>query len=327
VLITAGGDVFSANGDSWDTDILYQQSLAVYGFWDLFWSPRLNEFAAIDDASVRIFDMTTYAELHQFGLAGTGRFVGRRGPLVYAMQVDGGETRLEVLAYGNRAPVAGIAAIPTVECEGPDGAQVRLDGSTSFDEDSIDGVFEDIVSYEWFLEDADSGNWVSLGQGESLDVKLPLGSHEIQLRIADHAGETSTAVASVDVADSTAPELSLTADPSMLAKLNRKMVKVQIGVVAWDTCGSVGVALTDATSNAESLPAPRKPSFLADIQDAEIGTDDRAVWLRAEHNPAGPHRVYTLTYSAIDESGNETVATVEIPVIEPGSLSNRRQRR
>jgi len=111
----------------------------------------------------------------------------------------------------------------------------------------------------------------------------------------------------------------------MLVELNRQMVEVQIGVMARDTCGSVAITLTDATSNAESIPAPRLPSFLADIQDAEIGTDDRSVRLRAQHNPAGPQRIYTLTYSAIDESGNETVAAVEIPVIEPTSLRDRRR--
>ena len=53
-----------------------------------------------------------------------------------------------------------------------------------------------------------------------------------------------------------------------------------------------------------------------DIQDAQLGTDDRSFSLaakRAGTNQAG--RIYTVTYSATDGSGNKATAsaTVNVP--------------
>lgn len=52
------------------------------------------------------------------------------------------------------------------------------------------------------------------------------------------------------------------------------------------------------------------------MQVAAIGADDRAVSLRAERSGAGDGRVYTLTYEAVDGSGNATraTATVRVPL-------------
>jgi hypothetical protein len=102
----------------------------------------------------------------------------------------------------------------------------------------------------------------------------------------------------------------------MLTHPNNRMVTVQLDAVTRDACGSVGVLLTGAASNAPPHPGKGRPWFLADIQDADLGTDDRTVRLRAKRNPKGQQRLYTLTYSATDESGNGTVVTVEIPVSE-----------
>lgn len=52
-----------------------------------------------------------------------------------------------------------------------------------------------------------------------------------------------------------------------------------------------------------------------DIQNAALGTDDRAFDLRSERSGSGPGRVYTITYRATDHSGNTTdaQATVTVP--------------
>ncbi len=52
-----------------------------------------------------------------------------------------------------------------------------------------------------------------------------------------------------------------------------------------------------------------------DIQGASFGTDDRQFLLRSERSGKGSGRVYTITYSATDASGNTTVgqATVTVP--------------
>ncbi|MCP4594165.1 MAG: hypothetical protein GY842_25835 [bacterium] len=45
-----------------------------------------------------------------------------------------------------------------------------------------------------------------------------------------------------------------------------------------------------------------------DIQNADLGTDDREVRLRAERTGDGPGRIYTLTYQATDHVGNSVEA-------------------
>ena len=54
-----------------------------------------------------------------------------------------------------------------------------------------------------------------------------------------------------------------------------------------------------------------------DIAGADIGTDDRSFFLRAERSTTGHStgRIYTITYRATDASGNvsEATATITVP--------------
>jgi DNA-binding beta-propeller fold protein YncE len=322
VLITAGADVYGANGSTRATDLLYQRSLAPTTFRDLVWSPALEQFAAIEDGRVRVYDMTSYAQLASFGLPGIGRFIGRRGPLLYAMQVEPTESRLDVLVHGNRPPSAAAAAASQVECEGPSGAAVELDASASSDPDSVPEVFQDIVSYDWFEVDPVTGQWAAIGAGQHLAARLGVGSHDVRVRVTDHAGASSTAAVAVTIVDSTPPEISIAARPPWLLPPMGRMVRVGIEVATDDACGDVAVSLVSVQSNA----APNRPiehhqrgGPPPDIQEAEVGSDDRELLLRAEPNPGGRQRVYTLVYSATDESGNQTLAQLEIRVWLPRS--------
>jgi hypothetical protein len=62
----------------------------------------------------------------------------------------------------------------------------------------------------------------------------------------------------------------------------------------------------------ESITAS-EPLAADDVRDANIGLDDRYLKLRAESkDPAG--RIYTVTYSATDASGNQTLASAMVTV-------------
>ncbi|HEU5181951.1 MAG TPA: choice-of-anchor D domain-containing protein [Candidatus Polarisedimenticolia bacterium] len=117
-------------------------------------------------------------------------------PFVYQ-----GETRVAFSA----PPTARALAAPRVECEGPQGASVLLDGSGSSDSGGSAG--EGIVSYEWY-RGYGSGGQVLLGTGASLQVTLPLGTHDLQLKVTDEAGESDVASLSVTVEDTTPPVLA-----------------------------------------------------------------------------------------------------------------------
>ena len=53
---------------------------------------------------------------------------------------------------------------------------------------------------------------------------------------------------------------------------------------------------------------------MPDIVDATLGTDDRNLLLRAERSGTGNGRVYTITYRAIDGSGNAVTSQATVTV-------------
>ena len=64
----------------------------------------------------------------------------------------------------NAHPIARAGIDETVECTGPTGATVALDGNLSTDPDSTPGTHDDIISFEWF-EDYGLPTEVLLGSG------------------------------------------------------------------------------------------------------------------------------------------------------------------
>jgi hypothetical protein len=86
---------------------------------------------------------------------------------------------------------------------------------------------------------------------------------------------------------------------------------------ALDLCdGSAAVQLVSVTSSEpDDAPGNNDGATTGDIQDAAPGTADADLLLRAERDGKGPGRVYTLTYEAVDRSGNATpaIATVTVP--------------
>jgi hypothetical protein len=98
---------------------------------------------------------------------------------------------LRPTGLGNVHAVAVAGDDQLVECTGPEGATVVLDGSGSSDPDSTPGTADDIALYEW-LEDLGTEEERLLGTGPVLMPTLPLGEHSITLRITDQGGLTST---------------------------------------------------------------------------------------------------------------------------------------
>ena len=225
----------------------------------------------------------------------------------------GGDSRSLVMRNGgayvpdaeNQAPVAAAQVADRVECTSAAGARVTLDGLSSSDPDDVAGQDSEIVSYEW-IEGIDTGSPVLLGNGASLDVDLPLGSHAIALRVTDACGATGITKTSVTVQDTVAPALTLLATPAVLWPADRKMRTIDVQPVVSDLCdASPAVTLTGLTAN--------EPSG-GDAAGADVGTADFQVDLRATRSGNSSGRVYRLTYQAVDSSGNPVEKTVLITV-------------
>ena len=108
--------------------------------------------------------------------------------------------------------------------------------------------------------------------------------------------------------DNTPPTISVKVNPATLWPPNNKAVPVTATITVRDDYDpEPEVKLESITAN-ETLDAN-------DIQDAQIGTDDRSFSLaakRAGNNMSG--RTYTITYSATDASGNKATASATVTV-------------
>jgi hypothetical protein len=108
--------------------------------------------------------------------------------------------------------------------------------------------------------------------------------------------------------DTTPPTLSVTLSPATLWPPNDKLVPVTAAITVKDDYDSEPeIKLESITAN-ETLD-------VNDIQNAQLGTDDRSFSLaakRAGNNLVG--RIYTVTYSATDGSGNKSTASATVTV-------------
>ena len=118
----------------------------------------------------------------------------------------------------------------------------------------------------------------------------------------------------VTVEDTTAPSLDISLAPDQLWPPNHKMVTIAALVVLSDVCDP------DPTVELVSISSDEPDNGLGDgdrphdIQDAEVGTDDRSFSLRSERSGTGDGRIYAITYEATDDSDNLSSAIAEVIV-------------
>lgn len=191
-----------------------------------------------------------------------------------------------------------------MECAGSAGAYVTLDGSQSSDPDC------DVLSFEW------TGPFgVVTGRGPQ--VFLPLGTSTVTLEVSDgRPSSTSSDITTITVQDTQPPSLQVTLTATGLWPANHKLVRINAIVSASDVCGPPPqVVLTSITSD-QPDNGTGDGDTAGDIQDVAFGTLDRSFLLRAERAGSDSRgRTYTVTYIAIDASGNctQTCATVRVP--------------
>jgi len=218
-----------------------------------------------------------------------------------------------VLVIGDQIPPeAVITGANSVECGGPGGGSVVLDGSSSNDPAPGGGI----TGYEWIL-DVGGPSETLIGTDPILTVTLPLGQHRIGLRVTSAAGLQDMAQIDVTIEDTAPPTLLAVADPSVLWPPNHRMVPVHVSLQVGDLCdpGPTVVLVSAQSSEPDDAADDSDGQTTGDVAGAGIGTSDDSISLRAERSGVGPGRVYELTYLAMDSSGNTTsaVAMVTVP--------------
>lgn len=121
------------------------------------------------------------------------------------------------------------------------------------------------------------------------------------------SGVEPVLVVPLEKLDITPPTFSLTLSPNTL-KPNKKLIPITATLTVQDDYDpQPEIKLESITAN--------EPLKKEDIKDAKTGTDDRQFKLKAERdgkNKAG--RIYTVTYSATDASGNKATASATVVV-------------
>ncbi|WP_347269377.1 carbohydrate binding domain-containing protein [Bacillus sp. TL12] len=137
------------------------------------------------------------------------------------------------------------------------------------------------------------------------------GVHTLTYWSVDNAGNTEQFHTKTIKLDKTAPVLNISLDKTTIWPPNHKMVPITATINASDdTSGINSVVLTSITSN-ETLQSD-------DIQNANynkpISGSTDSFELRADRLGSGNGRIYTVTYTAMDNTGNVTTKTVTVTV-------------
>lgn len=141
-----------------------------------------------------------------------------------------------------------------------DAGRVTLQGSAT-DPDSIHG---DSLSFRWYLDDH------SIGEGESLRVTLPAGSHRLRLEVSDSLGTSGDAVVQIDV--------------RAAAGLESRLLLLLFVAGAGIAAGAVALVLVRRRGTPKGAKSP--PEGPADVEVQEGGTSALDVVLDAPPAPA-----------------------------------------
>src|SRR5262245_27598537 len=203
------------------------------------------------------------------------------------------EDTTSVNVVDTTAPTIKAPAAVTAECTGPKGTPVALGTATATDVCDASPVL---------TNDA--------------PALFGLGTTNVTWTATDESRNKSAATQSVTIVDTTPPTLSVKLSPTSLWPPDHRLVPITATITVTDICDpNPTVKLLSITSNEPDNGLGRGDTA-NDIQQASFGGDDRTFLLRAERSGTGNGRIYTVTYQAMDASGNKSApqkATVTVP--------------
>jgi probable HAF family extracellular repeat protein len=169
-------------------------------------------------------------------------------------------------------------------------------------------IVPDFVSAATIVDSCSGASTVT--QSPAAGTVLGLGVHTVTIQAVDPAGNVGTCTTTFTVADTTAPTITAVwVDPSLLTE-NNQMVAVAVSVTATDTVDS------SLESRIVSITSSEPVTGRGDNTSPDwVVTDELSATVRAEraHDET---RIYTITVSCTDDSGNVSTATTAVTVIK-----------
>lgn len=212
-------------------------------------------------------------------------------------------------AFLNNPPVCDANGPYEAECTGVT-TDVLLDGTGSSDPDG------DAITYMWTTDCVGGGFDDNTSPTPTLTLNSPQENCKVTLTVTDEHGASSECETTVSVVDTTPPDITIELNRDTLWPPNHKMVDICAEVTVTDICDpNPTFVLTSVTSDEpDNAPGRGDGNTVNDIQGTEVGTDDEKFQLRSERQGRGDGRKYTITYTAMDASGNEDDAVVCVTV-------------
>ena len=213
-----------------------------------------------------------------------------------------GETSSDdvVVEIYNTVPTANAGVDQTLEATGVNTSFV-LDGSQSSDNNG------DELTYNWSL------NGTTLATTVSPSFDLGLGTHVFTLSVDDGYGGVHSDEVVVEIKDTTAPALSFNTEATNLWPPNHKMVLVLSGVSSSDIVDS-SPSLNISVDSNESANGKGDGNTAVDYEIVEVFDGSFDVYVRSERSGKGSGRIYTISVSSTDASGNNNSHQMEVSV-------------
>ena len=231
--------------------------------------------------------------------------------------LTGGPAMIEVkvMAYdncGNMAMAADTAEVvddtpPMVTCPGDVVVECSTYGGVPKDDPQLVDFFAGFSAEDNCDPEPVIGN-------DAPDL-FELGTTVVTFTAEDASGNMAECTASVEVVDTTPPEISLELNRSALWPPNHKFHDIVAYATAEDICDPNPTVVLTAIESNEAANGRGDGNTNPDIHGADVGSEDYEFELRAERAGGGDGRVYTVIYTASDISGNTAsdTATVIVP--------------
>ena len=139
---------------------------------------------------------------------------------------------------------------------------------------------------------------------------------KVEVKGTDNCGTIGIGFSSLEIADTTPPEIDVSVTPDSLWPPNHKMRPIEASVTVTDNCPITSFVLTEITSNEDDNgKGIGDGNTEEDIQNADFGTEDIEFDLRAERAGGKDGRVYTITYSVTDGADNTADDSATVTVL------------
>lgn len=221
------------------------------------------------------------------------------GSYTYTLTVsDGEDTDSDevTITVENTVPVADAGADRTIEATGPSTFVTLAGSGTDADGDSP-------LTYSW----SDGST------GATQNVDLGVGTHIFTLTVTDPQGASHSDDVTITIVDTTDPELGFDVEKTELWSPNHKMHLVVSGISISDIADP-NPALNVTVTSDESQNGRGDGNTGSDWNVIDNGDGTFDVEVRAERDGRGDGRIYTITMSGSDASGNSIEESVEVTV-------------